>query len=407
VTYAGAQRDLRASASPLSVFQVFLKLGAVSFGGPIAHLGYFRSELVERRRWLDAAAYAQLVALCQLLPGPTSSQVGMAIGLRRAGLAGAAAAWLGFTLPSALLMIAFGYGLHWFGDAASAGWLHGLKLAAVAIVAQAVWTMAVSLCPDRPRIAFAVCAAVLLLFWQTGVAQLIVIAGGALLGRFLLSEQQSHANASEHIEQPLSKSFAQTAGAVFLLLLVGLPLLARLSASHAVALLDSFYRTGALVFGGGHVVLPLLRAQIVPPGWISDADFLAGYGAAQALPGPLFSFAAYLGNAMQPPPSGIAGAALCLVALFLPGFLLVVTALPYWDALQRRTGVRRALQGVNAAVVGILLAALFDPIWVSAVQSRGDFAVALAAFALLVFWRLPPVAIVALCAISGQLLVWA
>jgi chromate transporter len=390
-------------ASAWGVFLAFLKLGLTSFGGPIAHLGYFRAEFVQRRRWLEEAAYADLVALCQFLPGPASSQVGIGIGIGQAGLRGGLAAWAGFTLPSALLMIAFGYGISWLGDPGQAGWLHGLKIAAVAVVAQAVWGMAVNLCPDRPRVTLAIAAALVLLAWQSAVAQLAVIAAGGLIGWMLL-RRDAPQSVTGNAGVGLDRTIARCTWAAFFGLLAILPVAARLSDNHALALIDSFYRTGSLVFGGGHVVLPLLRAEVVPPGWISDSDFLAGYAAAQALPGPLFTFAAYLGTVMRPAPSGILGGLLCLAAIFLPAFLLVVAALPYWETLRHRPGARAALNGVNAAVVGILLTALYDPIWVAAIHARGDFALALAAFALLVFWKMPPMAVVALSAAGGELL---
>jgi chromate transporter len=389
--------------SAWGVFLVFLKLGLTSFGGPIAHLGYFRVEFVQRRRWLEEAAYADLVALCQFLPGPASSQVGIGIGIGQAGLRGGLAAWAGFTLPSALLLIAFGYGISWLGEPGQAGWLHGLKIAAVAVVAQAVWGMAVTLCPDRTRITLAISIALVLLTWQSAVAQLAAIAAGGLIGWRLLRGEVPGGGAGDTGVR-VSSRLARWAWIAFFALLAILPIAARLSDNHALALVDSFYRTGSLVFGGGHVVLPLLRAAVVPPGWISDSDFLAGYGAAQAVPGPLFTFAAYLGTAMRPAPSGILGGLLCLAAIFLPAFLLVVAALPYWETLRHRPGARAVLSGVNAAVVGILLAALYDPIWVAAIHARGDFALALAAFGLLMFWKTPPIAVVALAAAGGELL---
>jgi chromate transporter len=376
------------------VFAAFLKLGVTSFGGPIAHLGYFRHEFVTRRKWLEEPSYADIVALCQFLPGPASSQVGITIGLLRAGLAGALAAWLGFTAPSALAMIAFGYGVTAFGDLGHAAWLHGLKIVAVAVVAQAVWGMAQSLCPDRPRVTLAIGAAVLTLLLPSAVGQVGVIALGALIGwRWLPGDAGKTANA---IHVPLSRRAGFAAFAIFVVLLILLPLAAGATQVHAIGLIDAFYRSGSLVFGGGHVVLPLLQQEVVPPGWISNDAFLAGYGAAQAVPGPLFTFAAYLGTAMQPSPNGWLGALICLVAIFLPSFLLLFGALPFWNDLRQRADTQSALRGVNAAVVGLLLAALYTPVWTSAIGRPVDFAIAAVAFLLLVFWKVPPWLVVVL-----------
>lgn len=389
--------------SAWQVFLIFLRLGLTSFGGPVAHLGYFRHEFVERRRWLSEAAYADLVALCQFLPGPASSQAGLALGLSRAGYAGAFAAWAGFTLPSALALIALALGVAQAGDAlqsgAGAGLLHGLKVVAVAVVAQAVWGMARSLCPDTPRRALMLGAAAVLIAWPGTALQLLVIGVAAVIGLAAMRPP------SDTAHEPLPVPVGRRAGALWLLLfaalLVGLPLLAAALPSQALAMVDAFYRAGALVFGGGHVVLPLLQASVVPTGWVNNDAFLAGYGAAQAVPGPLFTFAAYLGTVMQGPLSGWTGGLTLLVVIFAPAFLLVVGALPFWDALRQRDGVQSAMAGANAAVVGILLAALYDPVWTSAIRSRADFAVALAAFALLVHARVSPVAVVLLCAVAG------
>jgi chromate transporter len=376
------------------VFAAFLKLGVTSFGGPIAHLGYFRHEFVARRKWLDEPSYADIVALCQFLPGPASSQVGITIGLLRAGLAGALAAWVGFTAPSALAMITFGYGVTAFGDLGHAAWLHGLKIVAVAVVAQAVWGMAQSLCPDRPRVTLAIGAAVLTLLLPSAVGQVGVIALGALIGwRWLPGDAGKTVNA---IHVPLSRRAGFAAFAIFVVLLILLPLAASATQVHAIGLIDAFYRSGSLVFGGGHVVLPLLQQEVVPPGWISNDAFLAGYGAAQAVPGPLFTFAAYLGTAMQPSPNGWLGALICLVAIFLPSFLLLFGALPFWNDLRQRADTQSALRGVNAAVVGLLLAALYTPVWTSAIGRPVDFAIAAVAFLLLVFWKVPPWLVVVL-----------
>lgn len=389
--------------SPAQVLRAFLKLGLLSFGGPIAHLGYFRSEFVQRRKWLDDGAYTDLVALCQFLPGPASSQVGMGIGLRRAGIAGALAAWVGFTLPSAVLMCAFAFGASVLGASAQTGWLHGLKIAAVAVVAQAVWGMGRSACVDPLRIALMLAAAGAMLLSRATIAQLSVIFIAAAIGAVLLRRQVT-ARAQSHTSAPLSLLVSNTALFCYFALLILLPLAARITHVHALELMDSFYRSGALVFGGGHVVLPLLRAEVVAPGWISEDAFLAGYGAAQAVPGPLFTFAAYLGTAMQPPPNGLPGALLCLAFIFLPGFLLVVGALPYWDRLSGSPRARAAMLGVNAAVVGILLAALIDPIGTSAIAAPADALVAGVALVLLTVAHAPPVLVVALCALAAQLL---
>ena len=388
--------------STLCVFLSFLRLGCVSFGGPIAHIGYFREEFVARRKWLDDRSYADLVALCNFLPGPASSQVGIALGISRAGLAGGLAAWAGFTAPSALLLLAFAYGFNAFGLSAESGWLHGLKLAAVAVVAQAVWSMGRNLCPDAPRASFAIAAALLVLAVPTAWGQVGAIAAGALAGRWLL--HPTPPSEAEPARFRVGKRAAVVAWIVFFALLAGLPLARQAVSAPALEIFDSFYRTGSLVFGGGHVVLPLLRSEAVPPGWVSDDVFLAGYGAAQAVPGPLFTFAAYLGAMMNRPPSGAAGGLLALVAIFLPAFLLVVGALPYWQALRRSRGAQRALSGVNAAVVGILLAALYDPVWITSVRSKADLGIALFAFGLLAFWKAPPLLVVVLAAIGGALL---
>ena len=382
-----------------TVFLVFLQLGLTSFGGPVAHLGYFREAFVARRRWLDERAYADLVALCQFLPGPASSQVGIGIGLAKAGLPGALAAWLGFTLPSALLMVLFGYGVVAFSEAMPPGLLHGLKVVAVAVVAQAVWGMARTLCPDAPRITLAVLACIGVLMAPVPLAQLAAIAAGGLAGLLLLKDEAESRADTLGIE--VGRGVAVAALVLFFVLLAGLPLLAAAYPAQALALIDSFYRSGALVFGGGHVVLPLLQAEVVPPGWVADDAFLAGYGAAQAVPGPLFTFAAYLGTVSVPAPNGWLGALICLLAIFVPAFLLVVGTLPFWDALRRLKAVRRALGGVNAAVVGLLLAALYDPVWSRAILTPADFALALAAFAGLAFWKLPPWLVVLLSAGGG------
>lgn len=395
----GARAEPPGRGSAREVLLVFLKLGLTSFGGPIAHLGYFRAEFVERRRWLDDQSYGDLVALCQFLPGPASSQVGMALGLRRAGWAGALAAWLGFTLPSAIALILFAYGVAEWSALASSGAIHGLKVVAVAVVAQAVWGMAKSLCPNRLRAGIAIVAALVVLAVPTAAGQVGAIVFGGLVGRWALP--LGHLAPATHQDYGVRRSTGALLLAIFVGLLVLLPVLAASQPSLWLQATAVFYKAGALVFGGGHVVLPLLQAGVVPPGWISNDAFLAGYGAAQAVPGPLFSFAAYLGAAMPAPLGGWAGGLALLVVIFVPAFLLVAGALPFWEALRQRDGVQRAMGGINASVVGVLGAALYDPVWTSAIHSRADFGLALAAFGLLVYARLPPVLVVALAAAAG------
>lgn len=388
--------------NPFEVLSAFLKLGLTSFGGPVAHLGYFRTEFVERRRWLDDHSYSDLVALCQFLPGPASSQVGMALGLQRAGWLGALMAWIGFTLPSALALIVFAYGIVQYGDLAASGAVHGLKVVAVAVVAQAVWGMAKSLCPDRPRAGLAIAAALLTLTLPSALGQVGAILACGVVGWLLL--KLPHQDPVPHVGYGVSRGVGIAALVLFALLLIGLPVLAVATGSSLWALVDGFYRAGALVFGGGHVVLPLLQSTVVPMGMVSNAEFLAGYGAAQAVPGPLFTFAAYLGAVMNGPLSGWIGGLVFLVVIFVPAFLLVVGALPFWDELRQRDAIRAAMAGVNAGVVGILLAALYDPVWTSAILGRADFGLALAAFALLVYGRVSPLFVVVLGAVAGGLL---
>ena len=398
MTVGGAALTVQ-RGSVWEVLLVFLRLGLTSFGGPIAHLGYFHDEFVVRRRWLDEKTYADLVALCQFLPGPASSQVGIAIGLSRAGYLGSLAAWTGFTLPSAIALVLFAYGVEAFGGARGGGWLHGLKVVAVAVVAQAVLSMMRSLAPDRERATLAVIAAALVLAIPSAWGQIGAIALGALAGLVLFRGPAPVDHAA--LPHPVSRTAGMFALVLFFALLVGLPLLAASVASQGLTLFEAFYRSGSLVFGGGHVVLPLLQASVVPPGWVTNDAFLAGYGAAQAVPGPLFTFAAYLGAVMGPQPNGWTGAALCLVAVFLPSFLLVIGALPFWDELRRRRWAQSALTGVNAAVVGLLLAALYHPVWTAAITSAADFALASAAFLLLFMWKTPPWLVVVLCALGG------
>jgi chromate transporter len=385
--------------SILEVLGASLRLGLTSFGGPIAHIGYFRREYVERRRWLDETTYADFVALCQLLPGPASSQLGILIGTRRAGVLGGIAAWLGFTLPSAVALGLFGV-LTRTADISTAGWVEGLRIAAVAVVAQAVYLMARSLTPDWPRRLLAVVAAAVALAWAVPFAAAAIIAGGALVGRFLLAPPTVARTGPEG--SPISRRAGLTCLAIFFGLLVALPILRALGGGQAISLFDAFYRSGALVFGGGHVVLPLLHAAVVDPGWVSNDQFVAGYGAAQAVPGPLFTFAAYLGAVSAPSPNGWLGATIALLAIFLPSFLLVFGILPFWDRIRGSIAFRRALVGANAAVVGVLLAALYSPLWTSAIRAPIDIVVAAIALAILLSGRVAPLVVVALCAIVGQ-----
>lgn len=386
-----------ARGNAAEVFLAFLKLGLTSFGGPIAHLGYFRDEFVSRRRWLGEAGYADLVALCQFLPGPASSQVGFAIGLMRAGPLGALAAWTAFTLPSAILLVLFAYGAAALDGPLAQGALHGLKLVAVAVVAQAVFGMARSLTPDRERAAIAVVAVFLIILIGGALGQLGAILLGGLAGLWLCRSDAPVARVTD--SHMVSRRTGILALALFLVLLIGLPLIA--SWGQGIALFDAFYRAGALVFGGGHVVLPLLEAETIAQGWMSEDTFLAGYGAAQAVPGPLFTFAAYLGAAAGPMPNGVAGAAIALVAVFLPGLLVLVAALPFWNQLRQWPQAQAAMRGANAAVVGLLALALYDPVFTSAVLTPLDFALAFAGFVALVAWKAPSWIVVLALAIAG------
>jgi chromate transporter len=392
----------RRAGNPGEVLTAFLRLGLTCFGGPIAHLGYFHDEFVVRRRWLDEKTYVDLVALSQFLPGPASSKVGIAIGLTRAGYLGALAAWTGFTLPSAIALTLFGYGVASLGDALRSGWLHGLMVAAVAVVAQAVLSMMRSLAPDRERATLAVGCAVLVFLMPSSLGQITAIAVGAVVGLVLFRRTPT----ADHVKLPHSGSRPVAVAAIiaFFVILFGLPFAVAAVPSHALQLFSVFYRAGSLVFGGGHVVLPLLQTSVVPPGWISNDAFLAGYGAAQAVPGPLFTFSAYLGTVMQPAPNGWLGAMLCLFGMFLPAFLLVIGPLPFWDDLRRRSSAQGALRGVNAAVVGLLLSALYNPVWTSGIRNAGDFVLGAAAFLLLFMWKTPPWLVVVICAIGGEAL---
>ena len=383
----------------ISVFQVgliFLRLGLTSFGGPIAHIGYFREEFLNRRKWLEEKTFADLLALCQFLPGPASSQLGIAIGNIRAGFWGGIAAWLGFTMPSAIAMILFGYGIGLIAKSVSTGWIHGLKVVAVAVVAQAVWNMAINLCQDRPRQTIAVLSALTVLLWHSTLSQIIVIIAAGLVGWKILHSNEDTNLLSESTTSTGKRTRAILALVIFFALIVLLPLCATLFPGTFIDFVSSFYRVGSLVFGGGHVVLPLIQAEVVPSGWITNDAFLAGYGAAQAVPGPLFTFAAYLGTIMTPKPDGWIGGLICLASIYLPSFLLLMGILPFWDSLRSRPGIRAALNGVNASVVGLLFAALYDPVWTSAILSVKDFAVALTCFGLLAIWKVPAWAVVIL-----------
>ncbi len=388
------------SNSLWQVFLVFLRLGCTSFGGPVAHIGYFREEFVGRRKWLDERSYADLMALCQFLPGPTSSQVGMGVGVARCGVLGALAAWIGFTLPSALLMVGFAFGVVTLGDSLGSGWLQGLKVMAVAVVANAVWGMARSLCPDRLRQGFALLAAIVVLAWSGPMGHVAVIGLGAVLGRLLIKADGIGSG------QPLVISVRRRTGAaalvLFFVLLGGLPVAAAAFPDMTLAVFDSFFRAGSLVFGGGHVLLPLLQAHVVPPGWVDTDSFLAGYGAAQAVPGPLFTLSAYLGAVIKPG-GGIAMALLTLLAIFLPSFLLIIGALPFWNLLRSKTGVQTALMGVNASVVGLLIAVLYDPVWTGTIHGPGDFILLLLAFAAVAVGRVPMWLVAPAAALLGTL----
>jgi len=383
----------------LTIFWVFFRLGLTSFGGPIAHLAYFREEFVRRRQWLSDHAYGDLVSLCQFLPGPASSQVGIGLGLLRGGLPGALAAWLGFTLPSALALTLFALMLIHSSHGAAGPWLHGLKIAAVAVVAQAIWGMGQSLCPDRERASLAVLAAAVAAAVPGAWTQIGVIVVGALLGWKWLKPAKMLPDRPFPVQ--LSKRGGLIALGVFAAMLILLPIYAQRTDVYLLQLFDCFFRAGALVFGGGHVVLPVLQAEVVPRGWVSNDAFLAGYGAAQAVPGPLFTLAAYLGAASVASIHPLLGAVVALVAIFLPGFLLIVGTLPLWGAVKGHPSMQRAMQGVNASVVGLLLAAFYQPVWISAIGSPGDFTLAAAAFLLLVYWKMPPWLVVVLCAAAS------
>ncbi|MDE1570309.1 chromate efflux transporter [Aquabacter sediminis] len=393
---------MSSKGSSAEVFRAFLTLGLTSFGGPVAHLGYFRETFVIRRRWVSEADFADLVALCQFLPGPASSQVGFALGVMRAGgLAGGLAAFIAFTLPSAVALLVCGLGIGTLSGDRLSGMIHGLKLVAVAVVAHALWGMARSLAPDRPRAGIALAGLALTTLGAGILGQTMSIAMGAAAG-LLLCRGDGPAPVG-HIHVPVSRKVGAAVLVLAVGLLVALPLLASLG-SHGVAFFDAFYRSGALVFGGGHVVLPLLQAAVVGPGWVTASDFLAGYGLAQAVPGPLFTFAAYLGAVAHMAPNGVAGGLLATIAIFLPGLLLVYGALPFWDALRKRPRAQAAMRGAGAAVVGVLAAAFYDPVWTSAIGNGVDFLLAAAGFLALSLWRAPPWTVVVLLAGAGTLL---
>ena len=382
------------------VFRAFFKLGLLSFGGPIAHLGYFRDELVVRRKWLDEAGYVDLVALCQFMPGPASSQVGFSLGvLRGNSLLGGVIAWFAFTMPSALVLLAFALAAAAFTGPVADGFLHGLKLVAVAVVGQAIWGMARNLTPDRTRAGIALAAMAIVVFVAGSIGQIAAIGVGAIAGIKLCKVEST--SQIGHLRFPVSRVAGLISLGLFAALLLVPPILAQVTGNQALKLFDAFYRSGALVFGGGHVVLPLLQAEVVNTGWVTPEIFLAGYGLAQAVPGPLFTFASYLGALMGPAPNGLLGAGIALVAVFLPGLLLIYGMLPFWDQLRGRKGAQAAMRGANAAVVGILAMALYDPVWTSAVLSPRDFLLALGGFLALTMWDAPPWMVVVGLAAAG------
>ncbi|MBP1970262.1 chromate transporter [Virgibacillus natechei] len=384
----------------LEILIVSTRLGLTSFGGPIAHLGYFHEEYIRRRKWMDEKGYADLVALCQFLPGPASSQVGIGIGIMRGGIVGGIISFLGFTLPSVIALIIFASLLHTF-NIEDAGWINGLKIVAVVVVAHAVLGMAQKLTPDLQRKTIALFALIVTLLWQTAYTQIGVILLAGVIG-FLVYRQQTKQEEQSISHFPISRRIGYISLTLFFGLLLLLPILRNLTSIEWVALFDSFYRSGSLVFGGGHVVLPLLEQEFVPAGWLSEQEFLAGYGAAQAVPGPLFTFAAYIGAVIN----GWQGGLFATFAIFLPAFLLLLGTLPFWDALRSNPKIKGALIGVNASVVGILIAALYNPIWTSSIHSAIDFALAAILFSMLVYWKLPPWIIVVTGAIGGLLIAY-
>ncbi|MCM3110737.1 chromate transporter [Lederbergia lenta] len=381
------------------ILMVSTRLGLTSFGGPVAHLGYFHEEYIRRRKWMDEKSYADLVALCQFLPGPASSQVGIGIGVMRGGVLGGILAFIGFTLPSVIALIIFASLLHTF-DIENAGWIHGLKLVAVAIVAHAILGMAKNLTPDLTRKTIALFAIVVTLLWQTAFSQVAIILLSGLIGYLIYKQPTIEKDLSSDMHFPISRRVAGVCLLLFFGLLILLPILRETVASNWIALFDSFYRSGSLVFGGGHVVLPLLEREFIPTGWLSEEQFLAGYGATQAVPGPLFTFAAYIGTVIN----GWQGGLVATIAVFLPAILLIFGTLPFWDSLRRNPKIKAALMGVNASVVGILISAFYNPIWTSSILEPIDFAFAAILFSMLAFWKLPPWIIVLTGALGGVLL---
>jgi chromate transporter len=384
------------------VFKVFLRLGLTSFGGPIAHLSYFHDEFVLKRKWIDEHNYAELVALCQFLPGPSSSQVGIALGLLRAGIFGAIGAWIGFTLPSALILLLFALVIKNYGSYLNIGWLHGLKIAAVAIVAQAIFRMGATLCPDKQRATIAVLSSVIAISIPSVFAQIGIILIAGVIGWIFLKDAITLPHTPNKIN--INKKIAGISLIIFFLILFLMPLLSIYINNDSLKLFDSFYRVGSLVFGGGHVVLPLLQSEVVVNGWVSNDEFMAGYGAAQALPGPLFSFAAYLGAISKVGPSSLISSFLCLIGVFLPSFLLIIGIVPFWENFRKYIHLKNAILGINAAVVGLLLSAFYNPVWSNAVHSTKDFSLAIFTFLLLVFWKIPSWVVVILCAIISGLI---
>ncbi len=400
LTQHNSNQEAQPTESAWSVFLIFLRLGLTSFGGPVAHIAYFRDELITQRRWLSEQHYADLLALCHFLPGPSSSQVGMCLGISQAGYTGAFAAWFGFTMPSALLLILFAVGLTNYHDMLPSSALHGLTIVAVAVIIQAVWGMGRSLCPDKPRITLMIAVSCFLLLFPSSWAQVLAILAAAAIGLFVCTPEKNQPH------QPLNINITKQQGVIwislFFVLLFSLPLLVELVPSQSVQLFDSFYRTGSLVFGGGHVVLPLLQAETVQNGLLTEEVFLAGYGATQAVPGPLFTFAAFLGAAINGTSGVFITAMICLIAIFIPSFLLIAGALPFWEKLRHQSQVRAAFMGVNAAVVGLLLAALYNHAWVGAIQSPQDVVLMLVALTALTIWKLPPWLVV----IGGSAIAW-
>ena len=377
-----------------------MRLGLTSFGGPIAHIGFFRQEYVENRRWLTERRFSDLVALCHFLPGPTSSQVGIAVGITRGGLLGGLLAWIGFTVPSAAVLIAFGFGVAEFDNLLDGDWLKGLKIAAVAVVAQALWGMSTTLAPDKARATIAVLAAIAILLSPIALSIVVVILVAGAYGWWRFRHYVDDSS-TEDFAYDIPKSIGIAFAVIFFALLIGLPLARVFLDVDVLAMFDGFFRSGSLVFGGGHVVLPALETEVVETGWVTAEQFIAGYGATQAIPGPLFTFSAYLGTVMDIGPGGISGAVIALVAIFIPSFLLVIAILPFWNQLGQASNFRAALVAINAAVVGILAAALFDPVWTSSINSASDFALAAVAFGLLMFWKLPSWLVVIVTAVAG------